>query len=171
MSRCWVNSSRGCISRIFFTDDVACNKSALVSSRDVVDASENFICLSVPISSFPPAFNNSTVVTENPEVLTQFTDCAEGMVKKFEAHRFCPSNVSAVHVPARDELPGSPPATDNNADANTGTGIQGGTSVCDNAWAWDGAGKLRFTEFVEPPCEVSCRMSRGMMWDERIFGK
>jgi hypothetical protein len=90
-----------------------------VSICDVVDASENFVCFPISASTFPPPFNNSPVVTEDPEVLAWLTCCAESLGKKLEANGFSPSDIPAIRLPTWEEAPSSPFVTNNNADAKT----------------------------------------------------
>jgi hypothetical protein len=84
-----------------------------------VDAAEHFVGLPIPAPSFPPALDDSSIVSEDPEVLPWLTGRAESASKKLEANSFCPSDVSSVCLPSWDETPGPPLAANNNADANT----------------------------------------------------
>ena len=115
----WVEASGGDISRVFSAGDIARDKSALVRICEVVDATEDSISFPVPAPPFPPAFDDSTVVTKDAEELAGLAGCAESASEKLEANRFCPSDIPSICFPAWDETPGTPLATDNNADANT----------------------------------------------------
>ena len=83
-----------------------------------MDTSEDFVGLPVSASPFPPPFDNSAVVTEEVEELAGLAGCAESVSEKLEANCFCPSDISTVCFPAWDETPGTPLATDNNANTN-----------------------------------------------------
>ena len=82
-----------------------------------MDTSEDFVGLPVSASPFPPPFDNSTIVTEDAEELAGLAGCAESASEKFEANCFCPSDIPSICLPAWGETPGTPLATDNNADA------------------------------------------------------
>ena len=82
-----------------------------------MDAAEYFVGFPISTPSFPPAFDDPSIVTEDPEVLAWVTDGAESASKKLEANGFCPSDVSSVDLPTWDETPGPPLAANNNADA------------------------------------------------------
>ena len=123
---CWeetsnrrVESSGGAIRWVLPAGDVACDKKALVSICEVVDASENLVGLPVSASALPPTFNNSLVVSKDPEVLAWLTGGAESASKKLEANGFSPSDVSALCLPSWEEAPHPPPVANNNADAKT----------------------------------------------------
>ena len=117
--RRWVGSSGGSVGWVLSTGDVACNKKALVSICEVVDAPEDLVGLPVSTSSFPPPLNDSFVVSEDPEDLAWLACCAERASKKFEANGLSPSDIPAVCLPTWDEAPSSPLVADNNADAKT----------------------------------------------------
>ena len=70
MSNWWVEPSGRGVGWIFFAGNVARDKSALVRTSDVVDAAENLVGSPVSAPSFPPALNDSPIVTEDPEELT-----------------------------------------------------------------------------------------------------
>ena len=78
---------------------------------------EDFVGLPVSASPFPPPFDNFTIVTEDMEELAGLAGCAESASEKFEANCFRPSNIPSICLPAWDETPGTPLATDNNANA------------------------------------------------------
>jgi len=62
-----VESSGGAMSCILAAGNVACDTGAFVSIRDVVDAPEDFVGFPVSASSFPPALNDTAVVTKDLE--------------------------------------------------------------------------------------------------------
>lgn len=117
MSKRWVESSRGAISWVFTAGDISCDKSALVSICDAVDATEHLVGFPISTPSLPPAFDDSSIVTKDPEVLAcrRLADCAESVSKKLEANCFSPSDVPSICFPPWDETPGAPLV----ADANT----------------------------------------------------
>ena len=90
-----------------------------MSICEVMDAPEDFIGLPVSTSAFPPTFDNPFVVSKDMEVLTGLAGCGESACKKLEANGFSPSNVSAICLPSREEVPCSPLVSNNNADAKT----------------------------------------------------
>ena len=114
----WVEASGGGISRVFSAGDIARDKSALVRICEVVDAAEDFVSFPISASPFPPALDDSAVVSKDSEELARLAGCAESASEKLEANCFSPSDVSPIRFPAWDETPGAPLATNNNADAN-----------------------------------------------------
>jgi len=94
-----------------------------VSSQDVMDSSEDEICVFVAASTFPPAFNNSLIVAKYSEVFSGAAERGESADKKLEANSFCPSNVLAFRFPPRDEAPCPPPSGNDDPDSNTRAGI------------------------------------------------
>ena len=123
---CWeemiswrVESSGGTVCWVFSAGNVACDKKALVSICEVVDPPEDLICLPISASALPPSFDNSFVVSKDPEVLAWLVCCAESASKKLEANGLSLSDIPAICLPTWDETPCSPFAADNNADAKT----------------------------------------------------
>ena len=90
-----------------------------MSICEVVDAPEDLIGFPISASPFPPSFNDSFVISKDPEVLAWLACCAESASKKLEANGFSPSDIPAICLPAWDETPRSPLVADDNADAKT----------------------------------------------------
>ena len=60
---------------------------------------ENFVCGFVSASAFPPAFDNSSVVSQNFCVSASGGGWDEGEDKEPKANGFCPTDVPAVSLP------------------------------------------------------------------------
>jgi hypothetical protein len=152
--RRWVDALGRGIRWVLFACNVACDNRALASSEEVVDSPKDDVCLSVPTPSFPPAFNNAPVVTEEPEVLARFTNCEDSTDEEIEADCFSPSDVSPFSVPPWDEPPSSPAVCDDDRNSTSGTGIRERAIVLDATRTRDSARKFLVAEGVEPPLEV-----------------
>ena len=66
-----VESPRGTICQVVTAGDVTRDKKALVSARDVVDPSEDFVDLPTSTPAPPPAFDDTTVVAKDSERLAR----------------------------------------------------------------------------------------------------
>ena len=123
---CWeetsnrrVESSGGAICWVLTTGNVACDKSASVSRRDVMDAPEDPVGFPVSAPSLPPALDDAAVVTKDLEKLTWYARCTERSSEELEADGLCPPDVPTICLPPWDETPCSPLVADNNADTKT----------------------------------------------------
>ena len=114
-----VESPRGAICWVVTAGDVTRDKKALASAREVVDPSEDLVDFPVSAPTLPPAFNDTAVVTKDPEHLARQACRSEGSGKELETNGFHPSDVSTICLPSWDELPRSPQVANNNADTKT----------------------------------------------------
>ncbi|GLB36658.1 hypothetical protein LshimejAT787_0309450 [Lyophyllum shimeji] len=106
------------VCRIVFARDVARVDGAAIVTEEAVDAFENSVGGFVATPALPPAFDNTTVVSEYLKLIALSADCEQGTDEELEANGFSPANVSAVAAPAEDEPPCSLPVTDGDADPN-----------------------------------------------------
>ena len=114
-----VESPRGAICWVITAGDVTRDKKALVSAQDVVDMSEDLIGFPVPDPTLPPAFDNTMVVSKDPEDLAWQACCSKLSGKELEPNSLSPSDVPTICLPPWDEPPCSPLVADNNADTKT----------------------------------------------------
>ena len=88
--------------------------------------------------------------------------------KELETDGLHPTNISAVCLPPQNEVPGSPSAFNNDANAGRRACIREGSKVKYFRWTWDSlrAGRLGETEL--PPFKVISCLDGWGMFSERI---
>ena len=92
-----------------------------VEVNEFVKPLEDLVDRCILTSAIPPTLNHSLVVSIDDEMPSQGASVDKVADQTLEANSFGPANVLMVmqSFPSQDELPGSPVAMDNDADANT----------------------------------------------------
>jgi hypothetical protein len=63
---------------------------------EVVDSVKDDVCWSVLASAFPPAFDDTAIISVNLELVSGGCSCQDGSNEKFKTDGFCPTNLSAI---------------------------------------------------------------------------
>lgn len=78
------------------------------------------------VTSFPPSFNNTGVVTVNDDVVPNARESGEGIDQQFKTNGFCPGDILFVpscSLAPKYQSPGIPPLTNDDANAYARTSI------------------------------------------------
>lgn len=119
-----------------------------------MDSAEDGVCLLVFASAFPPAFDDTSIVTIELEVVSRGSCRKDGLDQKLESNSFRPSDVTPIRFPPWDKPPRSPPATDRDSNAAARAGIQVGFDVDELVWSWDFSKEVWEVEGRCPPPEI-----------------
>ncbi|KAG2344674.1 hypothetical protein BDR05DRAFT_947347 [Suillus weaverae] len=114
----WIDAPGRVTSRVVGTRDVASEEGTVQSCSEVMDLLENCVGGLVSAPTFPPAFNDTTVVTKYFDVAAFCALSKEHDDEKFHPNCLCPTNVSIINFPTWEEMPGMPSAIDPYCDAS-----------------------------------------------------
>ena len=119
-----------------------------------MESVEDCVCLLVFVLAFPLAFNDTSIVAIELEVVSRGSCCKGSLDQKLKSNSFCPSNVTPIRFPPWDELPYSPPVTNHNSNATARAGVRVGFNVDELVWSWDYSKEVWEVEGRCPPPEI-----------------
>jgi hypothetical protein len=134
-----------------------------------MDPFERVVGCGVAAPVISPTINDALVVTVEDKISFSSWSPGDCVYEELKTDSLGPSNVLGAlkGLPARDEAPGTPAASKDDADADAGTGIREGGQVTGGNGNGNGSTEEWPGEAIDPPLEVLTNRGWGVSWHER----